>query len=207
MHPNRAFDWQDRDEILAFVADIAFAHLFVPTPDGPMVVHVPLVVTADGRIRFHVAKANRACAHLDGAVALASLAGPDAYISPDWYGADDHLQVPTWNYVTVEASGPVRRLPGEDLVGILDTLSANHEARLHPKAPWTRGKMRPGLFEGLLRSIVGFEMAVEALRGTRKLGQNKKPAERQGAIEGLRGADRAGLAALMAETLPPEGAE
>ncbi|HEV2865013.1 MAG TPA: FMN-binding negative transcriptional regulator, partial [Allosphingosinicella sp.] len=46
-------------------------------------------------------------------------------------------------------------------------------------------KMSAGRFEGLLKAIVGFELSVEALRGTRKLGQHKAEAERRGAVEGL----------------------
>ena len=195
MHSNRIFHWTDPAELLAFIADISFAHLFVPSPEGPLVAHVPVVVTADGNLRFHLARANPPASFLDGAVALASFAGPDAYISPDWYVSAD--QVPTWNYVTVEARGPVRRLSEEDLVGNLDSLSIEHEGRLLPKKPWTRGKMRPGLFEGMLKAIVGFEMEVEDLRGTRKLGQNKGAADVEGAAAGLELAGSPAMAALM----------
>ena len=38
----------------------------------------------------------------------------------------------------------------------------------------------------MLKAIVGFELAIEALRGTRKLGQNKTVEERAGAVAGLR---------------------
>jgi transcriptional regulator len=195
MHPNRLFAWTDRDEMFAFIAETSFAHLFVQGPEGPLVVHVPVVVTADGNLRFHMSRANPVSKHLDGAVALASLAGPDAYISPDWYLAAD--QVPTWNYVTVEARGPVRLLPEAGLVGNLDDLSTAHEGRLLPKRPWTRAKMRPGLFEGMLKAIAGFELTVEDLRGTRKLGQNKDAENRAAAAAGLEAAGRHDVAALM----------
>ncbi len=120
--------------------------------------------------------------------------GPDAYISPDWYGTDD--QVPTWNYLAVEAEGPLRPLDETELVALLDDLSAAHEARLAPKPPWTRAKMTPGRFEGMLKAIVGYELAIEDLRGTRKLGQNKDEATRRAAAAGLAPFNPA-LAALM----------
>jgi transcriptional regulator len=81
-------------------------------------------------------------------------------VSPDWYGTPD--QVPTWN-----------------------SLSAAHEARLAPKPAWTRAKMSAGRFEGLLKAITGYELAIEALRGTRKLGQHKTETEQAGAAAGL----------------------
>jgi transcriptional regulator len=178
MHPNRAFAWEDRAAMLAFVADISFCTICV---DGPEVVHVPVVIDAPDRIRFHVARGNRV--KLDGRRALLSCLGPEAYISPDWYGSAD--QVPTWNYLAVEAEGPLRRLDEAELASQLDDLSAVHEARLTPKPEWTRGKMSPGRFEGLMKAIIGYELRIEELRGTRKLGQHKPAVERGGAAAGL----------------------
>lgn len=187
MHPDRRFAWDDRDAMLAFVRDVAFCTISV---QAPAVVHAPVVVHAADRIRFHVSRANRAVPALeegrDGAGparAVISCLGPDAYISPDWYGTDD--QVPTWNYLAVEAEGPLRRLDEAELTELLDALSAAHETRLAPKPEWTRDKMRPARFAAMLKAIIGFELRIESLRGTRKLGQHKKAEERKGAAEGL----------------------
>lgn len=182
MHPNRRFAWTDREEMLAFIADISFCTICVA---GPAVAHAPVVVTAPDRLRFHLARSNRSVAAMEGdtARALVSCLGADAYVSPDWYGTAD--QVPTWNYLAVEAEGPLRRLDEDELAGLLDDLSAAHEARLAPKPAWTRGKMDPARFTGLTKAIVGFELTIEELRGTRKLGQNKSEAERFGAADGL----------------------
>lgn len=179
MHPNRAFEWQDREAMLGFVADIAFCTIAV---DGPFIVHAPVVVDPPDRLRFHVANGNRAANALTGR-AIVSCLGPDAYVSPDWYGTPD--QVPTWNYLAVEAEGPLRRLDESELTTLLDDLGAAHEQRLAPKPAWTRGKMTPGRFEAMLKAITGYELTIEALRGTRKLGQNKRPEERAGAADGL----------------------
>jgi transcriptional regulator len=195
MHPNRAFAWTDRGEMLDFLADVAFATVFVPGPDGGFVLHAPVVVQDADHIRFHIARTNRAAAAMDGAPAILSCLGPDAYISPDWYGTPD--QVPTWNYLAVECEGRLRRMDEAELVAQLDALSAAHEARLAPKPPWTRAKMGAGRFEAMVRAIVGYELAVEAIRGTRKLGQHKKLAEREGAVAGLAAAGRPDMAELM----------
>lgn len=196
MHPNRAFAWEDREAMLALVADIAFCTICV---DGPALVHAPVIVAGPDRLRFHVARSNKAASALDGARAIVSCLGPDAYVSPDWYGTPD--QVPTWNYLAVEAEGPLRRLADDELAALLDDLSAAHEARLLPKIQWTRAKMSPGRFEAMLKAITGFEMTIEDLRGTRKLGQNKKDGERRGAADGLAPFDPA-MAALMREAKP-----
>lgn len=191
MHPNRSFAWEDREAMLALVREVGFCTVGI---DGPFVVHAPVVVTASDRIRFHVARSNRAVPALDGSRALLSCLGPDAYISPDWYGTAD--QVPTWNYLAVEAEGPLRQLDEAELTGLLDALSADHEERLAPKPSWTRAKMTPGRFEAMLKAIIGFELQVEALRGTRKLGQHKQETERAGAAAGLAPMNPT-LAALM----------
>ena len=180
MHPNRVFDWQDQGAMLDFVRGIAFCTICI---DGPMVVHAPVVVDGSDRLRFHVSRANRTAAALGGARALVSCLGPEAYISPDWYGTPN--QVPTWNYLAVEAEGRLRRLDETGLARLLDDLSDDHEARLAPKPAWTRDKMSPGRFDSMLRAIIGYELTIEALRGTRKLGQNKPEAVRAAVAEAL----------------------
>ena len=196
MHPNRAFAWQDETAMLAFVADVAFCTICA---EGLALVHAPVVVAGPDRLRFHVSRGNRA-ADLDGKRAIISCLGPDAYISPDWYGSPD--QVPTWNYLAVEAEGPLRRLGEDELADLLDALSEAHERRLAPKPAWTRAKMAPGRFEAMLKAITGYELRIEALRGTRKLGQNKKDEERSGAAEGLAPINPELAALMRPETKP-----
>jgi transcriptional regulator len=192
MHPNRAFHWEDEAEMLRFVAEVSFATICV---EGPALVHAPVSVAGPDRLLFHVSRSNPAAARFEGARAVASVLGPDAYVSPDWYGTPD--QVPTWNYLAVEVEGPLRRMDEPELAALLDRLSGEHEARLAPKPAWTRAKMSPGRFEAMLKAIVGFELSIEALRGTRKLGQNKKASEREGAVDALDKLGRSDIADLM----------
>lgn len=199
MHPNPGFAWQSSEEMLAFIDAVSFSTIFFSAEGGPQVVHVPVVVEAPDRLRFHLARSNRAAPGLDRSEVLLSCLGPAAYVSPDWYGTPD--QVPTWNYVAVECEGTARRLSEDDLVGQLDRLSAAHESRLAPKTPWTREKMTPGRFDAMLRAITCYEIHVRELRGTRKLGQNKKPAEREAAMIGLAAGGRADMAELMRREL------
>ncbi|HEY0043372.1 MAG TPA: FMN-binding negative transcriptional regulator [Allosphingosinicella sp.] len=197
MHPARPFRWDDPEEMLEFIRSVSFCTIFAWGHGAPGVVHAPVVRFGDA-LRFHVSRSNRALAALEGGRAILSCLGPDAYISPDWYGSAD--QVPTWNYLSVEAEGPLRRLDAEELAAQVDALSAEHEARLAPKAPWTKDKMSAGYYEKLLTGIVGFELRIEDLRGTRKFGQHKSASEMQGAAAGVRAAGSAPMADLM---LPP----
>jgi transcriptional regulator len=187
MHPAPTFREADEALLLAHLA----AHPFVTLTAAPqgrlLVAHAPVVVrrlTGGVALDFHLSRGNA----LAGALAsgfravVVSLAG-DAYISPDWYEAAD--QVPTWNYLSVEAEGPVEALDEAGLVTLLDDLSAQEEARLAPKPAWTRAKMSPGKFEQMVRAIIGARMTVERLEGTLKLSQNKPPADRAGVIAAL----------------------
>jgi len=185
MHPNPKFHWRDREEMAAFVADIGFGTLIAQCDGALRAVHVPVLVEA-GRLRFHVARGNAIHAGLvAGCDALFIVNGPDAYVSPDWYGMPD--RVPTWNYVAVELEGPVRALDRGALIGQLDDLSARQEARLAPKPAWTRAKMREGRFEAMLGAITAFEMEVADWRGTIKLGQDKPEEARLRVADALGG--------------------
>ncbi len=200
MHPNSSFRWEDRDELRAFAKDVGFGTLFASTTDGPRVAHVPFVFTAEDRIGFHLARGNALSKYLNGNDAVFVVNGPNAYISPDWYRIPD--QVPTWNYLTLELEGRVEQMDSEWLVSQVDSLSSHHEARLLPKTPWTRDKMRDGAFEAMLRGIIGFEMHINAWRGTAKLGQNKTPAVRAVAADGVEAAGSPAVASLMRNIAP-----
>jgi transcriptional regulator len=195
MHPNRKFHIEDREAMAALVSDLGFGALFVPTADGLRAVHVPVLLDGD-RLRFHVSRGNAVHASLAaGARALFVATGPHAYISPDWYGLED--RVPTWNYVAVEMEGPVRPLDPEGLSRLVDDLSADRESRLAPKPAWTRAAMSEGRYEGLLKSITGFEMQVAAWRGTAKVDQDKPQAVRDRIADALAGRGEMDMAATM----------
>lgn len=193
MHPNRAFRFDSDAAILDWAVGRGFAHIFATTPEGPMVVHAPIVAAGPDALRFHVSRANRMTPHLDGARLLLSIAGPDGYITPGWY-ADGAQSVPTWNYVSAEIDGTARAIDEDALVAQLDTLATAHEPRVAPERPWTRDKMNEARFRAMLKAIVGFELSVEAVRGTVKLGQNKKDADIAGVIAGLRSSGNPDLA-------------
>lgn len=187
MHPAGAFREIDAAVLVAHLRSYPFVTL-AGAPEGrPLIAHAPVVVRqGEGGLvlDFHLSRGNALTAHLAaGFRGVAVSLGPEAYISPDWYvGAD---QVPTWNYLTVEAEGPVAAMDEAGLVRLLDDLSAQEEARLAPKPPWTRGKMSPGRFEAMLNGILGARLEVERLEGTFKLSQNKSAADRAGVMAAL----------------------
>jgi transcriptional regulator len=200
MHPGPAFEWADRPEMLEFVSARGFAHIFVAGKDGPRAAHAPLLVMDEGRIQFHLAKRNRAVASIAGNRVLASLSDLDSYHSANWYASAD--QVPTWHYQAVEIEGLAREISHDELVAQLDGLSARFEGIFQPLAPWTRDKMDPCRFDALTRAIIGFEIRIEAIRGTRKFNQHKPAADIEANVKGLAEAGRADVAEAIARHWP-----
>jgi len=196
MHPNSAFRPQQDDLAELLVREIGFAAIFAATPDGPRVAHAPVILSDDrATLQFHLARGNALTRHLAGATALAVVHGPDAYVSASWYEMPD--QVPTWNYVAIEMEGVISKLDDATLIAQLDTLSANHEARVGANPPWTRDKMNPALFSKMTGAIIGFELRITAWRPTIKLSQNKSADERNKVIAGVEASGHGALAQLM----------
>lgn len=202
MHPNRAFRWEDRDAMRALVRDIGFGTLFAATPDGPRAAHLPVVIDGD-TLSFHVARGNGITRHLDGNTALFSLLGPDAYVSPDWYGLGPD-QAPTWNYLAIELEGRVRRLDEDALLAQIDALADRHERRIMDKQPWTRDKADPAYIRKLLGGITGFELEISAWRGTMKLAQSKPVEARLAVADALEAEGRRSMAHLMRSLVAAE---
>ncbi len=195
MHPNSAFRHDDRALLEALIEEVGFGMVFATTPDGPRVAHTPLLYTRDGAVQFHLARGNALTTHLNGMTALAVVNGPDGYVSARWYA--DQAQVPTWNYVSLELEGRVRRIDADALLALIEGLSERQEDRIERGTPWTMDKLTPAQLRGLLAGIVGFEMEVQAWRPTFKLSQNKSADERARVADALEAEGSAAIAQLM----------
>lgn len=194
MHPNPAFRSDNRALLETLIDEIGFGMVFLTTPDGPRVAHTPLLSTGDGAVQFHLARGNAITRHLDGASALVVVNGPDGYISPRWY--QDRATVPTWDYVSLELEGRVRRMDQDGLDALLHTLIERYENRLGGEQ-WHAGETPEDYWRKLLGAIVGFELEVLAWRPTLKLSQNKTAEDRATIAAELEKAGSPALAQLI----------
>ena len=194
MHPNPLFRSDDRQLFETLIDQIGFGMVFLTTPDGPRVAHTPLLSTGDGAVQFHLARGNALTRHLDGATALVTVNGPDAYVSPRWY--DNRDTVPTWDYVALEMEGRVRRMADEGLEAFLHAVIAKFESRVEGE-PWRAEESSEATWGKLFRGIVGFEMEVQAWRPTLKLSQKKSASEREAIAVGQDAQGNSAIAALM----------
>lgn len=198
MHPNPAYRAEDRSRHLAFARARAFGTLAVNAEPAPLLSHIPFLLDDAGDTALlHLVRSNP-IARLGETAAVIAVAGPDGYVSPDWYGQAD--QVPTWNYVAVHLRGHLVPLPHGEMRDVLDRQSAHFENRLAPKPPWTTAKMTPGVMDRMMRQILPFRFHIESIDGTWKLSQNKDDDVRLAAadhIETGSGTELADLATLM----------
>ncbi|WP_114287045.1 FMN-binding negative transcriptional regulator [Candidatus Halocynthiibacter alkanivorans] len=184
MHPNPVFHSATDKENLAFAAGRGFGTLAVNGTQAPMLAHVPFHITGDCA-ELHLMRSNpiAAAAASGPQPAVIAVAGPDSYISPDWYGTQD--LVPTWNYVAVHLRGRLEMMEDSALPGVLARLSERFEAELAPKPAWHMDKLSPGVAQRMMRMIRPCRFHIEAVDGTWKLGQNKTDAARAGAADAL----------------------
>jgi transcriptional regulator len=135
----------------------------------------------------HVARANPIWKKPARGEALAIFSGPQGYISPSAFASKrEHGKVvPTWNYVTVHAHGPLRWIEDDAwLAAFLEELTNEHEAGR--AEPWRVSDAPADFTAATRRGIVGLEMPVTRLEGKLKLNQNRPLADRQSVIADLR---------------------
>lgn len=199
---------EDDPEILyGLIREARLATLVTLGAGGLFATHLPLLLqgATDGgpaRLVGHVARANPQWRDFDPAVpALAIFQGPEAYVTPAWYGAkaETGKVVPTWNYVAVHAYGRLEAVTDvERLHAIVGTLTDRHEAA-RPD-PWAVTDAPEDYVRAQLKGIVGVVLHIDRLEGKRKLSQNRSEADRTAVAAGLAASadprDRA-LAALM----------
>lgn len=193
---------EDRVDVLQdAMRRTGLANLVTLGPDGLMASPLPLMLDdgdgPHGTLYGHLAKANPQWRVTPTVDALAIFMGPDAYVSPGWYETKRQTGkvVPTWNYITVHASGPVSFF--EDTTELLDVvtrLTQRHEAGR--TEPWAVGDAPAPFVASQLKGIVGFRMPIRALQGKWKLSQNRPLADRQGVRAGMT-VDGVGMAGLI----------
>jgi transcriptional regulator len=194
----------DEVAIREIIARYPFALLISLGPSGPRATSLPLLFeTSDPReqrIIGHLAKRNAQAAELDSAgEVLAIFPGPNAYISPAWY--KERPDVPTWNYVAVQARGTLNTIDDPDgKLAILERTITFME-RCRPQ-PWRLAEAPKGRVQQLLPGIRAFRITVSSLEGVTKLSQTMPERDRLGVISGLtKEGDENGLtiARLMAK--------
>jgi len=183
-NPTRYQD-SNQDEIFELMDQYPFATVISVGPDGPVVSHLPITPKrVEGKIELigHLARANLHWQSLEQGKTLVIFQGPHTYVTPMWYKKNN---VPTWNYVTLHASGATQLI--QDHEGLVDCLK---ELTNHVERNWHSGwefylpeDLGP---VQLPKAIVGFRIQVEKFNFKKKLSQNRSEEDRAGVLEGLK---------------------
>ncbi len=205
-------DQPDRDQIHGCIREHPLGMLITTGEAGLAANQIPfiLLVGDDGRETLigHVARNNDVWheGQAEGE-SLVVFQANDAYISPNWYPskAETHRTVPTWNYVTVHAYGPLIVHDDERWIrGAVGRLTKQMEST--QPVPWKMADAPTDFMEVMLGNIVGIEIPVTRMIGKWKLGQNRSLSDREGVIAGLRGTQEPGaidVADAMRDAIPP----
>ncbi len=179
------------DVLQGAIRRTGLANLVTLGPDGLLATPLPLMLDAGegpfGTLYGHLARANPQWRHTPSVDALAIFMGPDAYVSPSWYATkrETGKVVPTWNYITVHASGPVSFFEdATELLDVVTRLTERHEAAR--AEPWAVADAPAPFIASQLKGIVGFRMPISAIQGKWKMSQNRPVADREGVVAGLR---------------------
>ncbi len=160
---------EDRAAILAFLKQNDFAALVTYDGEKPIATHLLVeTVEHDGGITIygHMARANPQRKTFGDREALVIFQGPHTYVSATWY---NHVNAPTWNYMTVHAYGKVREVQGDELRSLLSRLVVKHEPD-----PAYRVETLPEDFVATnMKAIFAFAMEVTRLEAAYKLSQNR----------------------------------
>lgn len=188
----------DEAEIRAMVSAARSAQFVTVGEDGWPVATLLPILWEGSTVVAHIARANPQWRGiLPGSPALLICAGPQAYVSPNWYAekAEHGRVVPTWNYTAVHLTGTVRvHEDAEWLRTAVSRLTDRHERER--RQPWQIGDAPSQYIDGQLRGIIGLEIAIERVEATAKLSQNRSEADRRGVVAGLRGEGRSGSTAI-----------
>lgn len=208
MYTPAHFASPDIETLHRIIRDHPLGVLVTRSPDGLDANHIPFEldpkIGEHGVLTAHVARANPVWQQCrDGADVLVIFRGNESYISPNWYPSkhETHRQVPTWNYEVVHAHGRLTIQDQEKFVrGVVARLTRTHEAS-EPK-PWKMGDSAPDYIDGMLKAIVGIEVAITRIEGKLKLSQNREARDRMQAADTLQERGKTGLSQAMRDAGP-----
>ncbi|MBX3094026.1 MAG: FMN-binding negative transcriptional regulator [Cryobacterium sp.] len=167
---------------------------------APVATHAPMLVHPEDRERAtsgltgirilgHLARENSQWESVaDGDQVLLIFQGPQGYVSPTVYA--DEPAAPTWNYVAVHLTGPIRLI--HEHPRMLDVIDHTIDATERYHVPHWNAAPSRGYHERIVGGVVAFEVEVTHAISSHKLSQDQPPQRRQDAVaDALRSDDSA----------------
>jgi transcriptional regulator len=194
------------DVLHSLIRQQPLSTLVTLTAGGLVANHIPWYLrfdgTGHGTLVGHVARANPIWKDFDANVsALAIFQGPHKYITPRAYAtkAEHGKVVPTWNYVTVHASGPlqVHQDPAWLRQQLMDLVT---QQEAPADKPWAMDDAPREYTDTMIRALVGISIPISEMSGKWKVSQNQPAVNRASLSQALRAegsADGDAMASLV----------
>ena len=180
MYSPKHYREDDRKKILEFICQNEFATLVLYDGEKPVASHLMVEVIEDGKqvtIYSHMSKANPLWKLFEMNVqVLVMFQGAHTYISPTWY---NHVNVPTWNYISVHAYGsPSLVTEHDEMYALLSRLVKRHEAH----SEYRMETLPRDFAEKEMKGIAAFKIEITRLEATFKLSQNRNDEDHRNII-------------------------
>jgi len=200
MYPPPYYTNNNRDFLKKVIKKHSFAFMTTAHEGGILGTHLPFVFEESYEnhcaLYGHVAVNNPQVKHIEAAApALITFNGPHAYISASWYDKPEK-NVPTWDYISVQAKGILTLLPKDQWLGEMQKLTQAYEG----DAGWQMSQAHDYV-EALMRGIVYFKMEINSLQGVEKMSQNKSHSEKLTIISELRAREERDTADAIADAM------
>lgn len=185
MYTPKHYREEDRQKIVAFMCQNEFATLVAYDGERSIAGHflMEVITDDDGAIYIngHMSEANPLWKSFEkNPEVLVIFQGAHTYISPTWY---NHVNVPTWNYISVHAYGNPRIVSDYDeYQAMLQRLVAKQETGSNPHSEYRLETLPQDFVMSLMKRTVGFQIKVTRLDANFKLSQNRDNEDHQNII-------------------------
>lgn len=199
MYVPQKFKAPDKASELDYIRSNGFATLVSIDSGTSVATHLPLYLNQEEdscSLWGHIAKGNpQEEVILNSKEVLAIFMNTHSYVSSSWY---DHVNVPTWNYISVHVYGRLKIMEGEALVANLRSLVHQYEDGRENR--YHLEDMEADEFQAHLNGVVGFELTMDRIESAFKLSQNRNDQDFKSVVEHLKSAGEVPTADAMINT-------
>lgn len=192
-YPPPVFTVDDGEDLKTLLRAAGLATLVSHGSDGIVVTHLPLIYDETANLLVgHMSRKNPH-PNVGAGEALALFHNMDAYVTPGWYPSKAvHGRVaPTWNYEFLHVRGQLRWIEDRDwLLANVSAVTDRFES--DQPNPWKVSDAPSDYVDKLLSAIIGVEIVITSIECRRKMSQNQREDDRQGAIAGLAASPKPG---------------
>lgn len=189
---------QDKEKVIDFIRENAFALITGVGENYPVATQIPLLIKIkENKILLEghlMKKTDHHLAFEKNNKVLVLFTGPHCFVDANWYS---HPQMgSTWNYMTVHAKGKITFMDEDGTRNAVKEISDKYAGTSSESA---FDNLPKEYIDHMVKAIVGFSIEIEELDNVFKLSQNRDEASQKNIIEQLKKTGDANAAAIADE--------